>query len=211
MACFPRDAGILGKSPRQSPSRCRGFVRSAVLNSTCPSGLRPFSVGVECTNRIPTQQGLGRYLLQHNVYISKLNKETKLCILEYRILLALRETSVLSTSFRQPQGCFSSRWNSLPDNNMDDKDDVSRVESRQEDTQTNDYASRDIQKVAHRLDDTKFFLAQKRYLRKLDLTILPMISILYFFEYLDRGNIAVRFPYLSSPSDLQYRTLTSVH
>jgi MFS family permease len=94
---------------------------------------------------------------------------------------------------------------------MDDKDDVSRVESRQEYTQTNDYASQDIQKVAHRLDDTEFFLAQKRYLRKLDLTILPMISTLYFFEYLDRGNIAVCFSYLSSPSDLQSRTLTSVH
>jgi hypothetical protein len=94
---------------------------------------------------------------------------------------------------------------------MDDKDDVSHVESRQEDTQTNGYASQDIQNVVHRLDDTEFFLAQKRYLRKLDLTILPMISTLYFFEYLDRGNIAVRFCYHSSPSDLQYRALTSKH
>ncbi|KAH7350581.1 major facilitator superfamily domain-containing protein [Rhexocercosporidium sp. MPI-PUGE-AT-0058] len=38
--------------------------------------------------------------------------------------------------------------------------------------------------------DLEWVAAQKRYPRKLDLTILPMISTLYFFEYLDRGNIA---------------------
>ncbi|KAH8879519.1 MFS general substrate transporter, partial [Thozetella sp. PMI_491] len=32
--------------------------------------------------------------------------------------------------------------------------------------------------------------AQKKYLRKVDFIILPTISLLYFFEYLDRGNIA---------------------
>ncbi|KAF5855678.1 hypothetical protein ETB97_008613 [Aspergillus alliaceus] len=34
------------------------------------------------------------------------------------------------------------------------------------------------------------FTTENRYLRKLDYIILPTISALYFFEYLDRGNIA---------------------
>lgn len=33
---------------------------------------------------------------------------------------------------------------------------------------------------------------QKQYMRRLNYLILPTISALYFFEYLDRGNIAVR-------------------
>jgi len=33
--------------------------------------------------------------------------------------------------------------------------------------------------------------AHDRYLWKLDLLILPAISACYFFEYLDRGNVAV--------------------
>ena len=32
---------------------------------------------------------------------------------------------------------------------------------------------------------------ERRYLRKLDAIILPMIALLYFFEYIDRSNIAV--------------------
>lgn len=39
-------------------------------------------------------------------------------------------------------------------------------------------------------DDPEWNTAQKRYLQKLDYIILPTISALYFFEYLDRGNIA---------------------
>ena len=35
---------------------------------------------------------------------------------------------------------------------------------------------------------------EKKYMRKLNWTILPMISALYFFSYLDRGNIAVGIP-----------------
>lgn len=38
--------------------------------------------------------------------------------------------------------------------------------------------------------DEEWIKAQKRYLRKLDGILLPAVSILYFFEYLDRGNIA---------------------
>jgi len=33
---------------------------------------------------------------------------------------------------------------------------------------------------------------RNRYLWKLDFLILPTISACYFFEYLDRGNVAVR-------------------
>ena len=54
-----------------------------------------------------------------------------------------------------------------------------------------DYALEDAEKQAQRLHDPAWLDAQKRYLRKLDLIILPTISLLYFFEYLDRGNVAV--------------------
>lgn len=93
---------------------------------------------------------------------------------------------------------------------MDDKDEVAHVESRQKDTQANDYAPPDVQKAAHRLDDPEWILAQKRYLRKLDLIILPMISTLYFFEYLDRGNIAVCIGLCHSRINLQFGTLTAL-
>lgn len=54
-----------------------------------------------------------------------------------------------------------------------------------------DDAGQEPAKQAMRLDDPDWAAAHKRYLWKLDLTILPMISCLYFFEYLDRGNAAV--------------------
>jgi hypothetical protein len=38
--------------------------------------------------------------------------------------------------------------------------------------------------------DEGWIKAQKRYLWKLDYILLPTVSLLYFFEYLDRGNIA---------------------
>jgi hypothetical protein len=47
------------------------------------------------------------------------------------------------------------------------------------------------EKPARDLEDPEWIAAQKSYFRKLDWIILPMISLLYFFEYLDRGNIAV--------------------
>lgn len=53
------------------------------------------------------------------------------------------------------------------------------------------YAPLDIQKETRILQDPEWFEKQKKYLRKLDMILLPTISILYFFEYLDRGNIAV--------------------
>jgi hypothetical protein len=77
---------------------------------------------------------------------------------------------------------------------MVDKDGTDHVESIQTIMQKDDRIFEDAQKAADRLDDPEWILAQKRYLRRLDLIILPMISTLYFFEYLDRGNIAVSQP-----------------
>jgi hypothetical protein len=54
-----------------------------------------------------------------------------------------------------------------------------------------EYAPAEIQKETRILEDPEWFTRQKRYLRKLDFILMPTISILYFFEYLDRGNIAV--------------------
>jgi hypothetical protein len=79
---------------------------------------------------------------------------------------------------------------------MADKGDIDLVESIETTTQKDDRIFEDAQKAADLVDDPEWILAQKRYLRKLDLTILPMISTLYFFEYLDRGNIAVSQPLL---------------
>lgn len=44
---------------------------------------------------------------------------------------------------------------------------------------------------AHILDSPEAREAERKYIWKLDLIILPTISALYFFEYIDRGNIAV--------------------
>jgi hypothetical protein len=77
---------------------------------------------------------------------------------------------------------------------MADKAEIDLVESIKATTQKDDRMFEDAQKAADLVDDPEWILAQKRYLRKLDLTILPMISTLYFFEYLDRGNIAVSQP-----------------
>ncbi len=40
-------------------------------------------------------------------------------------------------------------------------------------------------------DDPEWGAAERRYMRRLNWIILPTISLLYFFEYLDRGNVAV--------------------
>ncbi len=88
------------------------------------------------------------------------------------------------------------------------KDAVAHVEEgHQQDylEKSDDYAPDDIQKAARQLEDPEWIKAQRRYLWKLDSIILPAISVLYFFEYLDRGNVAVRFPALGS-SDLLFDT-----
>ena len=53
-----------------------------------------------------------------------------------------------------------------------------------------DYAPDEIQKNVQSLEDPEVARAYKSYMRKLDLIILPTITLLYFFEYLDRGNVA---------------------
>lgn len=54
-----------------------------------------------------------------------------------------------------------------------------------------DYTVDEIQKETEVLSAPVHTAAEKRYLRKLNFIILPTISLLYFFEYLDRGNVAV--------------------
>jgi hypothetical protein len=74
--------------------------------------------------------------------------------------------------------------------------DVAHLEQAREENESekvDDYAPEEIQNEARNLDDPAWVLAQRRYLWKLDCIILPAISILYFFEYLDRGNVAVGF------------------
>ncbi|KND91755.1 putative transporter [Tolypocladium ophioglossoides CBS 100239] len=70
-------------------------------------------------------------------------------------------------------------------------EEVSHVEhgDSQPEASVDDYAPGD-EKVAHQLEDPEWIAAQRRYLRKLDLKILPMVSLLYFFEYLDRANVS---------------------
>ena len=55
------------------------------------------------------------------------------------------------------------------------------------------YADQSIQKQRDQiLDGTEYARKlERRYMRRLDMIILPTISSLYFFEYLDRGNVAV--------------------
>ena len=80
---------------------------------------------------------------------------------------------------------------------MGNTDDVSHVEqarTQHEIEKGDDYAPEEIQKEVRNLDDPEWIKAQRRYLWRLDTIILPAISILYFFEYLDRGNVAVSLP-----------------
>lgn len=39
-------------------------------------------------------------------------------------------------------------------------------------------------------DDPQWITTEKRLVRKLDMTLLPMVWLLYMFNYLDRNNIA---------------------
>ena len=73
---------------------------------------------------------------------------------------------------------------------MGNSGEISHVEDRNE-LDREDYAPPEVQKGIQLLDTQELQTARKKYLRKLDLIILPTISALYFFECLDRGNIAV--------------------
>ncbi|EXJ70397.1 uncharacterized protein A1O5_06465 [Cladophialophora psammophila CBS 110553] len=57
-------------------------------------------------------------------------------------------------------------------------------------TQEQYYADTEIQEHQHVLDTEDARDAERKYMKKLNLIVLPTISALYFFEYLDRGNIA---------------------
>lgn len=70
---------------------------------------------------------------------------------------------------------------------MDDK--VDDLESQQSNAIDLDKTTTQDDRRLHVAGDDK---ARSRYLWKLDLMILPTISACYFFEYLDRGNVAVR-------------------
>jgi hypothetical protein len=52
------------------------------------------------------------------------------------------------------------------------------------------YASEEIREQTRVLETPENLERIRRYMWKLDSIILPTISALYFFEYLDRGNIA---------------------
>ncbi len=79
---------------------------------------------------------------------------------------------------------------------MGEPTDIDHVEHSRPDAEAHspkeDYAGEEVQKGAAMLQDPAWIDAQKRYVRKLDTIILPAITLLYFFEYLDRGNVAVR-------------------
>jgi|SRR3569833_61072 len=61
-----------------------------------------------------------------------------------------------------------------------------------------DSAPEDGLQKERQLDGPEWAAARKRYMRKLNFIILPTISLLYFFEYLDRGNVAVGIPRAAS-------------
>jgi hypothetical protein len=69
--------------------------------------------------------------------------------------------------------------------------------------ETKGYADAAIQKQNHEILDgtAEARRIERRYMRRLNMIILPTISALYFFEYLDRGNVAVS-------DQLTIRTLT---
>jgi hypothetical protein len=71
--------------------------------------------------------------------------------------------------------------------NLSEEDRVAVVSNEEQ----NGYAPIDIQKEAQLGDDPERIENQNKYLRKLDMILMPTISLPYFFEYLDRGNIAV--------------------
>lgn len=70
---------------------------------------------------------------------------------------------------------------------------LENIDSNQINTATIDYVDMETQKqtdwVLNGSEEARKF--EKQYMRRLNHLILPTVSALYFFEYLDRGNIAV--------------------
>ena len=81
----------------------------------------------------------------------------------------------------------------------ENKDNAVRLETGQhsfaaDNIETKGYADAAIQKHNHEIFDgtDEARRTERRYMRRLNIIVLPTISALYFFEYLDRGNVAVR-------------------
>lgn len=78
-----------------------------------------------------------------------------------------------------------------------EKNTIEKVET-DSNTLTNDpdlevqgYANKELVKRTHSiLDDPEMKKLERRFIWKLDLIVLPTVSALYFFAYLDRGNVA---------------------
>ena len=56
---------------------------------------------------------------------------------------------------------------------------------------TDEYIEHAQDEVDHVLNHGELQAAETAYLRRLNYIVLPTISACYFFEYLDRGNVAV--------------------
>ena len=81
---------------------------------------------------------------------------------------------------------------------VEGKDNAIQLESSQDRNaldhiEAKGYADAAIQKQNHQILDgtAEAQRIERRYMRRLNVLILPTISALYFFEYLDRGNVAV--------------------
>ena len=62
-----------------------------------------------------------------------------------------------------------------------------------DDIEAKGYADAAIQKQNNQILDgtAEAHRLERKYMRRLDMIILPTISVLYFFKYLGRGNVAV--------------------
>lgn len=68
----------------------------------------------------------------------------------------------------------------IDEKSMPPSDHVERAKSTEGDVKLNENTT----------TDEEFAAIEKRLVRKLDLTLVPMVWLLYLFNYLDRNNIA---------------------
>ena len=79
--------------------------------------------------------------------------------------------------------------NLSPSYNMDNQKDAAVELEHYEDAKVD--ATSDAQvKSVDAVNDPEQALQERRIVRKLDMTLMPMIWLLYLFNYLDRNNIA---------------------
>lgn len=69
----------------------------------------------------------------------------------------------------------------LDEKNMRTSDHIERAKSKEGDSKPNENVTA----------EEDFAAVEKRLVRKLDLTLVPMVWLLYLFNYLDRNNIAL--------------------